>query len=680
MIALNKSTLVVKQVLAISLLTFGCHLISIMVMNSLSILLQIFCILVKAQDPLGNDISGDNQTGISGHYLDRPVVVRVVDDSGRGMAGVLINFSVLQKPDALIVPDSVFTDPDGYARVKVKLGSASGDYYIMARLNSECLTFRFVALEQDWIVVFLLSIIGGLALFIFGLNYGSKGLIRATGSKTRDLLFSFTTNRLLVLISGFVTTVIFGSCTATASLLVKFVSAGIIDSFSAMAVMLGANIGATVSVQLLAFNIMNYALLIIAAGVFLRIFFPTLRNFAQFIFGFGLLFFALKIMSTGVSNVRYLSGFHTTICFLDKAQLWAIVVGALFAFIFRSGTAFIGFVLVLSMQSAISLQTALFLIMGANIGAVFFPILMADAVPSKRVVFANLFFKSITMAICIIFVSYIEQFLLFLSGSTVRQIANFHTFFNIATALIFLPILPAANKTLELLIGDTKKEILEKKRLDTSFLDAPAVGLGQAMKEILYMADKSCSMLEDAIKVYERKDMALRKAIIEADDEIDKMEEQITTYLSKLDPAEMDEDLRTMQVGLLTTTTEIEHIGDIISKNLMIYAKKQMDVGMGFSEEGFAEIKEYHNFVLRNLKMATTSLMTKDKKLALDVVEQGNVGYNMAKELAAKHLQRLHRGLKESLETSAIHLDIISDLERISFHTTEIGRVILSLK
>ncbi len=642
--------------------------------------MQVFCALIKAQDPLGNDISGDNQIGICGNYLNRPAVVRVVDDSGRGIPGVSVDFLVLQQPGAVVEPDSAVTDQDGYARVRVKLGKTHGDYYIVARLDNEHTTFHFTALEGNWIVMLFLSIIGGLALFIFGLNYGSKGLIRATGSRTRDLLFSFTANRLFALISGFVTTVIFGTCTATASLLVKFVSAGIIDSFTAMAVMLGANIGATISVQLLAFNIMNYALLVIAAGVFLRVFFPTLRNFAQFIFGLGLLFFALKIMSNGISSVRYLNGFHTLVNFLDRAPLWAVFFGGLFAFIFRSGTAFIGFVMVLSMHSTISLQTALSLIMGANIGAVFFPLLIADSAASKRVAFANLFFKFSAMVICIIFVNYIERLLLSVGSSTMRQIANFHTFFNVLTAFVFLPLLSVINRVLKFLIGDAKKEILATKHLEFSFLDTPAVGLGQAMKEVLYMGDKTCRMLEDAIKVFEKKDMVLRKVIIEADDEIDRMEQEITTYLSRLDPEEMDDGLRTMQIGMLTTTAEIEHIGDIISKNLMNYAKKQMDAGMGFSVEGFAEIKEYHSFVLKTLQMATTSLMTKDKNIARDVVERGDIGYNKAKELEAKHLERLHRGLKESLESSAIHLDIISDLERINFHATEIGMVILSLK
>jgi len=656
-------------------------------MNIVGVYIGLFCALLRAQDPLGNDISGNNQVGIVEQFLKAPIVVRVTSENGQEIQNALVIFSILQEPQknnissqfAIIEAETVYTDQDGYAKTRIKLGSVRGDYYIVATYNNDLLTFHFIALEKNWLLIMVLYIIGGLALFIFGLNYGSKGLIRGTGSKTRDLLFNLTTNRFFALISGFIATIIFGSCTATASLLIKFASAGIVSLLPALAVMLGANIGATISVQLLAFNIMNYALLILAIGVFLRILFPNLRNIAQFIFGFGLLFFSLEIMSNGVVNIKYLTGFYSLMNHLNQNLFLGVLLGALFSFIFRSSTAVIGFILVLSFESVISLQTAFSLVLGANLGATLFPFFIADTAHGRRIVVGNFLFKLVALIICLSLIGYFEKFLNFLGGDTARQVANFHTIFNLFTALIFLILLDPAGNILKFLVVETKKGILKSDRLDPSFLDAPAIGLGQALKEILYMADKTIKMLEDAIKVYEKKDIVLRKETIQADDEIDTIEETVTSYLSKLNPEEMDEDLRTMQVGFLTTTAELEHVGDIISKNLMNYAKKQIDEGMGFSTEGFSEIKEFHNFVLNTLRMAISSLTTRDKNLVQEVLKRRETAINMAKKFEVKHLERLHRGLKESLETSTIHLDILSDLERINFHATEIGNVVTTL-
>lgn len=657
-------------------------------MNFTSSYIWLFCILLRAKDPLGNDISGNNQVGIVGQLLEKPVVVRVINEKGQAIKNARVLFSVLQEPminnitrhRACIEPETVYTDQDGYAKVRISTGEGTGDYYIVARHNDDLLIFHFTVIAKNWYLLMVLFIIGGIALFIFGLNYGSKGLIRGAGSKTRDLLFNITNNRFFALLSGFATSIIMGSCTATISLLIKFASAGFVALLPALGVILGANIGATITVQFLAFNIMDYALLIVAIGVFLRIVFPNLRNVAQFIFGFGVIFFSLRIMSDGVVNLKYLKGFDAILEYLDQNAILGILLGTMFSFIFRSSTAVLGLILVLSFESLISLKTALILVLGTNLGATVLPFFITDTAYGRRIALGNFLFKFIALIIFLCFINYFVEFLNILGGDNVRQVANFHTFFNIGTALLFIPLLKPAEKILKSLVMETKNEILNGKRLDPIFLDTPAIGMGQALKEILYMADKTAKMFENAIKVYEKKDIALRKEIMLADDEIDATEEAVTSYLSKLEQEGMDKDLRKMQGGLLTITVELEHIGDIISKNLMNYAKKQIDGGMVFSIEGFSEIREYYNFVLTTLKMAISCLTTRDKNLAVEVINRRDVALDMAKNFAMKHLERLHRGLKESLETSTIHLDILSDLERINFHATEIANVVKNLK
>ncbi len=653
--------------------------------NCLHILFLLSSILLKAQDPLGNDISGDNQLGEVNTFLKKPIVVRVCDENQRGKSGAIVIFSILAEPEengvsgrfAKLENDTVITDKDGYAMTKVRLGGGKGNYYILAKHNNESIIFTQIALEKEWLLSLIFSMIGGLALFIFGLNYGSKGLVRGLGGKMRDLLFSLTTNRLIAVLTGIVVTIILGSSTAASVLLVRFAGHGFINLVSALGVMLGADIGTTIAVQILAFNIMDYAIIIVAVGVFLRLLFPDLRNIAQFIFGIGLLFFSLKIMSGATVNLRYMPGFYSAIDYLRDFPVIGILLGAVLAFIFHSSAAVIGIILVLAFKSLISISSALPIVLGANLGTTFFTLFISDTTDGRRVVFGNFIFKLTSVIIFLPFLNYVIDLLKLVGGDLPRQIANFHTFFNVCVTLIFLPLLDTVSRFLTNVIRPSKEDILRARRLDPAFLQTPSIALGQATKEVLQMADTTIKMLEESIKVFENNDIVLRKKIIETDDEIDAVEELVTPYISRLSQEEMDDTANKMQLRLLSVVTELEHIGDIISKNLMTYAKKQIDSGLTFSHEGLSEIKDFHSFVLTTLRMAINSLATRDKKLANETVKRRALGLEQARKLEVSHLLRLSKGLKESLETSTIHLDIISDLERINFHATEIGRAVL---
>jgi phosphate:Na+ symporter len=265
----------------------------------------------------------------------------------------------------------------------------------------------------------------------------------------------------------------------------------------------------------------------------------------------------------------------------------------------------------------------------------------------------------------------------FIGGDVPRQIANLHTFFNIFTSIIFLPLVKPIGSFLKSVIKETRKERLRMHHLDPAFLATPVIALGQATREIMYMADIVIRMMEDSIKVFEKRDNGLRKKIVEIDDKVDSLEESITPYLIKVSEGEMDSRLSSFHRALMSAVNEIENIGDVISKKLMIYAKKQIDSGFVFSEEGFAQIKELHHFALETLRMGIDVLATRDEKLAKEVANRKNLGYDIAKGLNEMHLDRLRRGLKESQETSTIHLDLISDLERINFHAAIIGEGLL---
>lgn len=653
--------------------------------ESLLLIFFTFSALLKAQDPLGNDISGDFQVGTVESVLEKPIVVRVVDHLGKPQANVDVTFRILEEPRENVIAhkfarlseESVKTNADGYALAEFIFGASKGDYYVLVEAQGENLIFKEIALEQNWLLFLVFSLFGGLGVFIFGLNYGSKGLIRAAGAKMRDLLFSLTKNRFMALVIGIIVTVILGSSTASSILLVRFASGGIILLEQALGILLGINIGTTITVQIIAFKILDYAILIVGIGFFLMHLFPKLRNVGQAIFGLGLLFFSLRLMSVATSNLKYLPDFNEAIANLAHYPILGIVAAAVLAFLLRSSAATIGIVLILSFDSLIQLHQAVPLILGANLGTTFSSLLSANTIEGRRVAFAHLLFNVIAITVLFPFMKFIPVVINVIGGDTARQIANLHTLFNVFSAVIFLPLLHPLSKMLKSLVRETTKERLRMHRLDPTFLSTPAIALGQAAREILHMADIVIKMLEDSICVFQNRDNDLRKKIIKVDDDVDALEETITPYLTKISEVEMDSGLSGFHSALLNAVNEIEHIGDVISKNLMTYAKKQIDTGFSFSKEGFDQIEKLHVFCLTTLRTAVDAIATKDKRLAKEAALRKELGYTMAKELNELHLDRLKRGLKESLETSTIHLDLISDLERINFHAAVIAEGLL---
>ena len=653
--------------------------------SSLLLICLTLSTLLKAQDPIGNDISGDLQIGTVGNALKKPIVVRVIDSLGRPQSNVNVVFRILEEPrenvisnkSAILSSNLVKTNDDGYAMTAFTFGASKGNYYVLVETQGESLIFKEIALEKNWLLFLLFSLFGGLGVFIFGLNYGSKGLIRAAGAKMRDLLFSLTKNRFMALVVGIIVTVILGSSTASSILLVRFASSSIILLEQALGVLLGINIGTTITVQIIAFKILDYAILIVGIGFFLMHLYPKLRNIGQAIFGLGLLFFSLRLMSIATANLKYLPDFNSAIASLSNYPILGIIAAAVLAFVLRSSAATIGIVLILSFDSLIQFHQAVPLILGANMGTTFSSLLSANTIEGRRVAFGHLLFNAIAIAILFPFIRFIPVVINVIGGDTARQIANLHTLFNVVTAIIFLPLLHPLSKVLKSLVKETARERLRLHRLDPTFLSTPAIALGQAAREILYMADIVIKMMEDSICVFQNRDNDLRKRIIAIDDEVDTLEETITPYLTKISEVEMDSTLSGYHSALLNAVNEIEHIGDVVSKNLMSYAKKQIDTGFTFSKEGFTQIEKLQRFCLTTLRTAIDALATRDRRLAEEAALRKELGYKMAKELNELHLDRLRRGLKESLETSTIHVDLVSDLERINFHAAVIAEGLL---
>ena len=529
----------------------------------------------------------------------------------------------------------------------------------------------------------VLTLFGGMALLLYGIQLTGDGLQRAAGGRLRTLLTGLTRNRLMAVLSGALVTAIIQSSSATTVMLIGFVSAGLMSFTQTLGVILGADIGTTFTVQLLAFKITDYALLLVGMG-FLVIFVSrrhAIRDLGQGLLGFGLIFLGLKVMLDGMAPLRENPLARQVFAALADSPMLGILAAAGFSALVHSSAATIGLAITLASQELLPLNGAVAIVLGANIGtcATALAASIGATTDAKRVAVAHIAFKVLGVALCF---SFLDLFTRFVAGSAAdpaRQIANAHTFFNVGISAVFLPFSPLAARAITALIPEQAQgeSPFKTRYLDERSLDQPALALGQATREALRMADVVQGMFRDALTVIRADDRELLEDVERRDDQLDYLEREIKLFLTRLRPETMSADLSRRVVALITFIGNIENIGDIIDKNVMDLARKKFYQGRRFSEAGEAEIAEFHAMIAKNLERAIAAFAANDRVLAQEVADQRPIVRQRERELRESHLARLRAGLAESLETSEIHLDVLTNLKRISSHITALVLPIL---
>jgi phosphate:Na+ symporter len=340
-------------------------------------------------------------------------------------------------------------------------------------------------------------------------------------------------------------------------------------------------------------------------------------------------------------------------------------------------------VLVMSLASlqVISLQLALTLVLGANVGGAVTPLMMTLGQPpsARRVPLGNLLMRAAGAAGCIWAIPYLPPYLANVSFDTAHQVANFHTAFNLALALVFLPLVgPVAALVMRIL---PEREVVDDDKqpryLEQSALDSPAVALTCASRETLRMGDVVSEMLGRTMEVFRRDDAGMVKEVERSDDVVDGLHEAIKIYLTRLARNELDPTESRRTVEILSFTTNLEHVGDIIDKNLMELAAKKIKTHSSFSKEGLAEIETMHAQVVGNLQLALNVFMSGDIKLARKLLEQKVMIREMEQRYSEAHYARIGAGRPESVDSSSLHLDVLRDLKRINSHVTSVAYPIL---
>ena len=531
----------------------------------------------------------------------------------------------------------------------------------------------------------LLTLLGGVALLLWGVRMVRTGLTRAFGAPLRSILNKASKNRLSAFGAGVGVAGILQSATATALLLASFAGRGLVTLPMALAIMLGADVGTTLVAQVFAFDIKWFWTIAMVAGMIL---FSVshddrAKNIGRIEIGLALMLLALSVLGKVSGTLKESPTVAAVLAALGTEPTIAVLIAAILTWLAHSSLAIVLFVLSLAAGGVVGPVLALALVLGANLGGAIAPFsaLTGSPVAARRVPLGNLVARGVIGLAMVPFLGWAVTLLSWLSADPGRLVLNFHTAFNIVVALIFMPLLAPLARAVTWLLPTPAQapDRAVAQHLETGVLDTPSEALGCAMRETLRVGHIVLEMLRKSLTVIEGHDLRQVKELEKADDDVDALHEAIKLYLIRASKTEMDDEESRRYVEILTFTTNLEHIGDIIDKNLMDVAAKKIKKRYSFSSEGLAELKRLHGDVVDNMRLALNVFATRDVTLARRLVIEKTTMRAKEFEAADRHFARLKQGRAESIETSAIHLDIIRDLKRINSHLTAVAYPILEV-
>jgi len=527
------------------------------------------------------------------------------------------------------------------------------------------------------------GIIGGLALFLYGMQITSDGLKKSFGNKLKKVLSTLSKNKLVALTTGIVLTFTIQSSTAASAMLVSLVNSGIISLSNSITILLGTSIGTTLTSQLIAFKVSDYAFIIIILGFSLKFFGKKRkqRSIGNILLGVGFIFLGIKIMTESISPLKNNDFFENILTNLEALPLLALFFSAILTTLLQSSTATMGITISLAIQGLISLNLAIPIILGSHLGTcstVLFTGIGASK-SAKRVAVANLIFKLTGVIVFYLLIPYLVIFVKNSSSYIPRQIANAHVLIIIGNALIFIPFTDKFSKLLEKIIPVTEEiELMqEPKYLDKGMLKTPDIAFYLASKEILRIGKTIEGMTFDTIKIFQQNDEKLLDKVCQQDMIVDNLSREIIKYLTKINFETLTEENSQEIFMLLNIVDDLEHIGDLIDDNLLVLIEKKIDQNLIFSKNGLEEIQDMHRKIYENLRNAIGAFALQDQRMAQKVIHEKTPIDSLEIELRRTHINRLNQGIKLSQKTSSVHLDIINILKRINDHSFSIAKAIL---
>ena len=521
----------------------------------------------------------------------------------------------------------------------------------------------------------LMDLAGAIALLIWGVHMVQTGITRAFGPHLRRILGYALGNRFKAFLAGLGVTAVLQSSTATGLMTTAFAAGGLVDLMPALAVMLGANVGTTLIVQVLSFDVSKVSFLFILLGVFMfrRSGVTRTRDLGRVGIGLGLILIALQHLLAmitpyeDVPSLRILLGAVTTEPLVD------VLIAAALTWAAHSSVAVVLLIMAFAAQGIVPPHAAFALVLGANLGTALNPLLESGVggdPAAKRLPIGNLVNRVVGCALALVLLNWIGPALIALEPNPTRAVADFHTGFNIVLALLFFPLLkPFARLLVHLLparvdTADPSQPIY----LDWAARETPSIALAGAAREALRMVDVFEAMLRGALDSLNRGDRKRVSETVRLDNVLDRLDTAIKEYLASIDSDALDDTDHRRLSEILAFTTNLDHAGDIVEKSLMPLAAKQIKRGVSFSETDQEEIREIIDRLTGNARAAAAVFMTEDPRAARQLLGEKEVFRELELRAADEHFGRARAGRADSIEISKLRLDIVLDLKRVNAH------------
>ncbi|MDD5102602.1 MAG: Na/Pi cotransporter family protein [Endomicrobiaceae bacterium] len=640
-------------------------------------------------------ISGDKQLGIRGIGLKNSFVVQLLDSDKNSLKNVKINFSVVETSNLsnnknssyIQISDNVLTDDNGYASAKLIVGKKAEDkitVIVNADVFCDPIYFTVSVLNKNWMLIMLAGILGGVALLLFGMFKINLSFQKMAGQNIRVILTKFTSTRFKGFLTGLGITCLNQSSTATLLLQITLASAGVLTFFQSMSVSVGASVGSTITGQLVAFKLVDYALIIIAVGYFLS-FFSTKKRIADLgdaIFGFGLLFFGMKIMSDAMLPITLNNELLELVASV-KSPIFSILVGLFFTMLIQSSGATVGIVIVLASAGILSLTQGICICLGAQIGTCITAVVASINQPrsGKNVMLWHLSYQIFGVLLILPFISFIHYhgesawiyFVKFFTGKIIlstdiaREIAMSHTLVTLFAAMIILPIIPLFYKLILFIFPSTScQERFGPVFIDQKYIKEPDKAFELSKQEISRLSEIVLEILKESINALKTRHEIVAEKTTYKSLQVTNLANRIVPYITKVGQNQLTTKQSQNEIALLYIVADFEQISDIIDRNLIYISHEKIKRHLRFSDEGLSDIKYLHNIIYTNCSKIIDAFVNDDIAVAHEISTSVDKLHAIVHKLKKKHISRLHADLKESIETSGLHMDVLDQYTRIN--------------
>ena len=529
------------------------------------------------------------------------------------------------------------------------------------------------------------GLLGGLGMFLYGMEMMSDGMKMTAGDSMRSILEKLTSNRYIAVFIGAFVTMVIQSSSATTVMLVSFVNSGLLNFTQALGVVLGSNIGSTVTAQIVAFKITDYALLLIAAGSIMSLFAKkdTIKHLGFVILGFGLLFYGMKVMSDTMKPLRSDPTFNSILTSFENPFL-GILAGAVFTALVQSSSATTGIVITLASGGSITLEAGIPLILGANIGTCVTALLagLNASRDAKRVAIGHVTFNVIGVLLFCFWIPSFAEFVSNTSDNIPRQIANAHTIFNIAATIIFIPFTPFISRTIINYFPDIEeKRNIEKPvilNLDENVLDQPGAAINSAQAEISGVVGLMERVIGSLVRPFieqskngelkdiENSEIGLKEGLHQRLDKISYLNENISNYLVKISRQDLTNKQSREVFSLVTALNYLSSIKKIIKLRFDSLLIKKQNLNENFSDQGQEEIFVYHGKLLKQVKRLNKFFSKYDRAKVAKIMEKGEQYRDLEEKYQLEHFKRVSGEVSESIATHELHIELMDMLKQIN--------------